>query len=550
MKKEAIVYTSAALNGSLFLTTIDTAIWLHKSDGFKKVTICCVPNYNPFNFFTLILRFKNLFSYIKKNKLKKYRSFLKSDKSKKNNFSGLASFATGNSDFADMTIGDLEIKFLRLRTEKKGLLKTFFKLSYKTVYDYFYYFRKKCLKNRSYLNYRVKNIYAGLNILSEALRSDYKSFGSIFHCRLGILAALYRLHISNLEYGNILIPKDTVAFVCGPDQEYLYGFFSRYMSNKGACYIETSHFMQPYIKLDLESKFYSRRKISEIEGGIQEPEKEKIIHYYKKRIEKPWEALNYKFEKYSSSKRLANIDGMTVILYLHSFTDAQYVFGYDGYHDLMDWCLSTISSLNSNQYISRVIVKPHPESTSSYHPGDAIANKYLKSKLPYFDKVQWADSHFGVNHINNPELVVGITHHGSVAEELAFSKIPVIASAHAFWGKEYKFGYWWDNVQEYEALISGKSITELKVTETQTNELYRYAMDLHFRKDKHAYFDNNSTWRDLFEYYNIEDCKEHGENMEQIKRLVSKLDPKSINFKNFVKTRLQRINKLIEIMSV
>ena len=220
-KKEAIVYTSAILNGSILLTTIDAALWLHKSDGFKKVTICCALNYNPFNFFTLILRFKNLFFYVKKNKFKKYWSFLKSHKSKKNNFSVLASFATGNSDFADMTVGDLEIKFVRLRTEKKEPLRTFFKLSNKAVHDYFYYFRKKCLKNRSYLNYRVKNIYAGLNVLSEALRSDYRSCGSIFHCRLGILAALYKLHISNLEYNNILIPKDNAAFVLGHDQEYL-----------------------------------------------------------------------------------------------------------------------------------------------------------------------------------------------------------------------------------------------------------------------------------------------------------------------------------------
>ena len=125
MKKEAILYTSAVLNGSIFLTTIDTAIWLHKSDGFKKITICCVLNYNPFNFFTILLRFKNLFSYIKKNKFKKYWSFLKSQKSKNNNFSELSSFATGNSDFASMSIGDLKIEFVRLRTENKGPLAPF-----------------------------------------------------------------------------------------------------------------------------------------------------------------------------------------------------------------------------------------------------------------------------------------------------------------------------------------------------------------------------------------------------------------------------------------
>ena len=80
------------------------------------------------------------------------------------------------------------------------------------------------------------------------------------------------------------------------------------------------------------------------------------------------ESFNYKIEKYSTNKELSNLNGVTVILYLHIFTDAQYVYGYDGYHDLMDWCLKTISLLNSNEYVSKVIVKPHPECTNAHHP--------------------------------------------------------------------------------------------------------------------------------------------------------------------------------------
>ena len=65
--------------------------------------------------------------------------------------------------------------------------------------------------------------------------------------------------------------------------------------------------------------------------------------YYQSRIDRIWEVFNYKQEKYTPSKEKLNLDGVSVVVYLHSFTDAQYVWGYDGYHDLMDWCLNTIS---------------------------------------------------------------------------------------------------------------------------------------------------------------------------------------------------------------
>jgi hypothetical protein len=301
----------------------------------------------------------------------------------------------------------------------------------------------------------------------------------------------------------------------------------------------------PYIKRELNEKYYSRLNLSKLEIDFLDVEKDKITEYYKNRIERPWEAFRYKVEKYSSNKELTNLNGVTVILYLHSFTDAQYVYGYDGYHDLMDWCLSTISLLNSNEYISKVVVKPHPESTSTYHPGDSIANKYLKSQLSKFDKVEWADFHFDVNHIVSKGLVVGITHHGSVAEELVFKKIPVIASTNSYWGEEYKFGYWWKNVKDYENLISGKAITELVVTKTQIDELYRYAMDQYFNINSDVNFNIDSTWLDMLSIYDgVEDCLEHGENMEQIIRLVSMIDPEDRQFKEYIKTRLKRINLL------
>ena len=545
MIKKATLYTPAPLNGGWLLISIDTALWLHKLSGYTHITIKTVSNYNPFNLFSLFLRLKNLSSYLNKNKFKKYRSFINYSDFKNNKLTKLASFAKGKLDQANLTIGELEIEFVRERLDKKNSILNFLTLSYKTVIDYLNYFSKSALKNKVYLEYKVANVYAGLHVLSEALRSDYKSFGSIFHCRIGILTSLYRLHSSLVNIGEINLQTKNNSFVCGPDQEYTYGFFSRYMSDQGVCFVEMSCLKYPYIKRELNEKYYSRLNLSKLEIDFLDVEKDKITEYYKNRIERPWEAFRYKVEKYSSNKELTNLNGVTVILYLHSFTDAQYVYGYDGYHDLMDWCLSTISLLNSNEYISKVVVKPHPESTSTYHPGDSIANKYLKSQLSKFDKVEWADFHFDVNHIVSKGLVVGITHHGSVAEELVFKKIPVIASTNSYWGEEYKFGYWWKNVKDYENLISGKAITELVVTKTQIDELYRYAMDQYFNINSDVNFNIDSTWLDMLSIYDgAEDCLEHGENMEQIIRLVSMIDPEDRQFKEYIKTRLKRINLL------
>jgi hypothetical protein len=556
-KKKATLFTTAILKGGWLLICTDIALWLHKSDGYKQITIEQTSNYNPFNLFSLLLRIKNLSSYLTLNKFKKLVRYLNfkykklesytNSKYQKNNISELMNFTNEKINETSIVIDDLKIEFVRKKFKKKFFILNYLTLSFRTIVDYISYFRKSALHNKAYLKYKVDSVYAGLHVLSEALRSDYKSCGSIFHCRLGILTALYKLHSNYSQFKEINLKKES-TYVIGPAQQYIYGFSSRLISDQGACFIETSSIQQPYIKLELKNKYYSRLSQIPKELNFAKIKKEKVFEYYKNRIEKPWKVFNYKFEKYSANKELTNLNGVTVILYLHIFTDAQYVYGYDGYHDLMDWCLKTISLLNSNEHVSKVIVKPHPECTNAHHPGDVIANKYLKSQISRFDKVEWADFHFDVNHINSKGMVVGITHHGSVAEELAFKKIPVIASTCSNWGEEYKFGYWWKDVKDYENLISSKAISELVVTNTQIDELYRYANDLYFSENSKKIFKYDSTWQDMLRIYDgVEDRNEHGENMEQINYLVSNIDPEDRQFKEYINTRLQRINLLKDL---
>ena len=544
--KKTTLFVPADVNGSMLLVSIDVALWLHKIDDYKIVTIKCISNYNIFNLFSLLLRLKNIFSYLTLIKIKKLMKFFNS-KLKKEKISELASFVTGKIDHSSLIIDDLEIKFIRLKSKNQFSIVNFLTLNYRVITDYLNYFSKSALNSKAYLEYQVNDIYAGLHVLSEALRSDYRSCGSIFYCRIGILTALYKLHSCITLYKNISLSKESVSFMCDIDSEYIYGFFARFMSDRRVCYIEANNMQKPYIKRYLKEKYYSRLNIFDADNDSLVIDRKKISQYYKERIDKPWKVFRKKKENYSSNKELTNLKGTTVIIYLHSFTDAQYMFGYDGYHDLMDWSLSTISILNSNEHIMKIIVKPHPDSDSKYHPGDTISNKYLKSKISGFSKVQWADFHFDVNHITSKGLVIGITHHGSVAEELVFNKIPVIASAYAPWGGEYKFGYFWKDVKEYQTLISGNSITKLEVTKTHTDELNRYAMDKYFNKYSSVYFNNYSTFIDMLEIYGFNfNINDFSENMEKIKYLLSQIDIETKQFKKYITTRLQRINLLID----
>ena len=214
------------MNGSWLLMMIDTALYLHKFSGYTHVTVKIVSNYNLFNLFSLLLRIKNLSSYLTFNKFKKLgryvnfkskklRSYANS-KYQKDNISELMNFTNEKIDETSIIIDDLKIEFVRKKFKKKFFILNFLTLSFRTIVDYISYFRKSALQNKAYLRYKVDNVYAGLHVLSEALRSDYKSCGSIFHCRLGIITALYKLHCYVQECRQIILPKQSSFFVCGP----------------------------------------------------------------------------------------------------------------------------------------------------------------------------------------------------------------------------------------------------------------------------------------------------------------------------------------------
>lgn len=542
--KKAVLYTSANLDGSWLPITIDIALWLNKNKGFKSISINCIANYNRFHIFSLLLRIKNLRTYLKKSKFNKFINPTNSKISKKTE---LANFAIGESDQMILSIEDLEIKFNRIRQFKKKNFINSIILIKNVLLDYYKFFRQKSLRKKKYLEYKHKNIYAGLYVLSEALRSDYRSCGSIFKCRLGILNSLYKMYKTSEIIQNITFPQNHTVYVCGPAQNYIYGFFSKYMHVRGAYFIDTSDPKRAFVEREIKGKFFSHLNENYIKYDDVLFDENKIIQYFENRIENPWEAFSYmnNLKKKSIKKNVLNLNyKVTVVLYLHSFTDAQYYYGYDEYHDLMEWSYRTAILLNSNEHVSKVFIKPHPGLDPIHHPGDVIANKYLRKNISKLRKVCFVDFHFDVKNIKSTGLVVGITHHGSVAEELVFKKYPVISSSFAPWGSKYNFGYFWNTKKEYEELISSRLITELKVTPNHLKELYRYANEKYFMQNFADNFNINSSWQDLMKTYGIKIHNEHSLDMKEVDNLVSCLDHRDIKFREYISKRIHRIDAL------
>ena len=144
---------------------------------------------------------------------------------------------------------------------------------------------------------------------------------------------------------------------------------------------------------------------------------------------------------------------LTIVLFLHGFDDAQYMFGLDGFEDLYDWTVVTIDECLGNAQIGRVLIKGHPNIDLEEVTADKFAVLRLRHRYQQEPRVRFIDPRTDINSLASLGLVYGITHHGSVAEELVAVGVPVIASSIAPWEKNYPFLHLWDSPSEYVSML-------------------------------------------------------------------------------------------------
>ena len=557
MVKKAIIYTSATLNGSWFLVALDCAIWLNRLHSFTHIKIITGETAKIFNPLHVLLKIINLPVYFSQGKLLKFmttRLSLSQDKTQTNQHtSEFSKFCNGELDFLKFKICGVYVEFCRIKMDKSdtSLFTTLRRLQL-VVKNFCASFLRQSLLDGSYLNFKVDGVYSAHHVLSEALRSEYKSRGSILGAGAGILAALYKIEVTRDICKKIPMSLNDSIFVFGPDQDYIYGFFSRKLCQRGARLIETEGLQTPFQLKTPSEKFYCRPIVRHWPSQMNVTDTgSAITDYFEKRVNTPWKVYDYiDYLKFKTplllEEKIDNSSGLNIVIYLHSFTDAQFIFGHDGYRDLFHWSCNTINMLLKNPNISNIYLKPHPGIDPHYHPGDVKANNYLRGLYRQKTRVVWLENHFTTSQLKYFGNCVGITHHGSVAEELTFLGYPVIASTFSPWDKEYKFGYFWSDRLSYEKLISSLTKYGLPVLDIHRNELFRYVRDKNFSKIAPTFFNSHSAWLDFLLQHKVEKHHEFGVNMETIKTLLSDLDYKATPFTSYIAVRSARIEALVD----
>ncbi|CAK8721678.1 hypothetical protein GKODMF_13270 [Candidatus Electrothrix gigas] len=158
--------------------------------------------------------------------------------------------------------------------------------------------------------------------------------------------------------------------------------------------------------------------------------------------------------KYNNEKEIIHC-----CIFLHSFSDSLFNFGYDSFNNIWHWTEFTIERLTKNEKV-KIFIKPHPNIAHKMKTGfaslknDHQAFNLLKDKYEHLAAVEFLSpttSNIDISSMNN---FIGITHHGNVAPELAFLNKPIIASKHAPWKYFGDFLISWENKDEYEVQLS------------------------------------------------------------------------------------------------
>jgi|TARA_B110000114_G_scaffold177178_1_gene208674 hypothetical protein len=224
-------------------------------------------------------------------------------------------------------------------------------------------------------------------------------------------------------------------------------------------------------KLKKRSKInFSYEKLIQIKhkkmNSSQETRVKKII---KKTLADPNFMPWMKMVKFKKQKNIIDYNKFDYIIYAHAFTDAQLIFGYDGYANMRDWLIETINILKKLK--KPVIIKPHPNfydysllNLNKKNKEKNISYKdhqmYLKIKNMYNDsKIHFLDEpYFNMEFLNklNKKKHTIITHHSSAILECCYMGFKCISSKSTVWDEKIKL------TNSFSSRIQNKKILSKK----------------------------------------------------------------------------------------
>jgi len=486
--REINIYTVKFDSAAWLLDIINNTFYLFKEKYEYKINIHILDDYNDNTFKNYSKYFIHLilnFCFKKKFNIK-FKSFkFLNRKFNKNSFyykiltNRDVKFNLNNYKFQ---ISKFKYNFLDLIYYK---VKSF-SLSVFIFFKYFF-FKKKI----EFLNLKIKKILVGPLIASTLLRESPK-LGGQFNFTLKLLLilnhAIYYIFISEKYFQKI---KKKQSYSIVPEPTYLQVLWKRILLKKGIASIETHHYKKfPLINRNYNYFFpwiIEKKKIKKINNS----QKKIIGEFFKKRFFNPQLVISYMVKENSNDNNIKEIldfknkkinldkDSLNIVLFLHSFDDGQYLYGYDGFLDSYEWTIFTIDKCLANKNIEKILIKPHPGTDFKNYPGNANAFTNLFKRYKKNNNVKILKKNTSIiNLFSDNKYIVGFTHHGSVAEELFYLNKKVIGFYYGPWGKNYQFCENWKNKIEYGKIIS--SINKESIvspTAKMKNIFYNYILE-------------------------------------------------------------------------
>ena len=217
-------------------------------------------------------------------------------------------------------------------------------------------------------------------------------------------------------------------------------FFIDFRNNKNKHQLKYEDALKISIKKKINNsqKKEAKKKISDL------TKKKKFIPYLIK--------VNY--------KKIDNLDykSFDYVIYAHSFTDAQLLFGYSGFENTLEWFEFTLDNLLvKNQ---KVLVKPHPNfynhSFAENSRWDKKIYEIIRKKYKEHNNIFFLDkpihNYLLLKKLNKNCILV--SKYGTVILESAYMNFRSICSTQNIFNKKFDIANTWSNKSEYIKLLN------------------------------------------------------------------------------------------------
>lgn len=335
-----------------------------------------------------------------------------------------------------------------------------------SLYSYIKYSILSYHINNKYSPYNIysvsrlshKNIHYGLRVLSHCMRYSDDSNGKIESIKNIQYEVFRALNIINYTFK--ASKKSKYDYSCIMEKYYLFGLFADTLDAVGVQRLEFDGERGRLLPIEPSEEDY-KSYMSEIK------------EYISLRTNNPSMMMvdNKKSMKTRHNIKCEPNDNI-VVIYLHSFVDAMYRHGYDGFNDMYEWLEFTVNTLIKNTH-NQIFIKDHPD--GKRHEKHTNLVNELREIYSSITRVKWLPTDVSVYSFEGVNNYIGITHHGTVSEEHAILDLPVVDSVYSHRGYEYRLGFTWKSIKDYEKILLNldKYITKKSDKERQ-KRLHKY----------------------------------------------------------------------------